>query len=182
MKDKHILSTKKSDHCYMVGDKEEITPKVIVYINGQQVDCYYGENAASNAEHFVVVFNKVINNECPCRRVVNGKYSNVPFIEFNKRYLSRFAYWAKKHAHVNPKFFHYRERFPEYFNAFGRNVRILSSTMKLQVSDDFFDRWANSLGASYDLPKTELEFISLVKTIESDIKNNRYNLHFNSEE
>lgn len=46
-----------------------------------------------------------------------------------------------------------------------RYFRVLPHINRMDICDGFFDRWANSLGASVPMPTTEAEFMTAVETL-----------------
>ncbi|USN15329.1 hypothetical protein KIKIMORA_01830 [Brevundimonas phage vB_BpoS-Kikimora] len=46
-----------------------------------------------------------------------------------------------------------------------RFFRVLPHINRMDICDGYFDRWANSLGASVPMPTTEAEFMSAVQTL-----------------
>ncbi|USN14748.1 hypothetical protein PAPPERLAPAPP_03790 [Brevundimonas phage vB_BpoS-Papperlapapp] len=46
-----------------------------------------------------------------------------------------------------------------------RFFRVLPHINRMDICDGYFDRWANSLGASVPMPTTEAEFMAAVQTL-----------------
>ena len=46
-----------------------------------------------------------------------------------------------------------------------RNFRVLPHLDRMDICDGYFDRWANSTGASVPMPKTEAEFKQALVTL-----------------
>ena len=46
-----------------------------------------------------------------------------------------------------------------------RYIRVLPHINRMDICDGFFDRWANSLGASVPMPQTEAEFAQALTTL-----------------
>ena len=48
-----------------------------------------------------------------------------------------------------------------------RYIRVLAHLQRMDICDGNFDRWANSMGASVPLPRTEAEFNTAIRTLMS---------------
>lgn len=47
----------------------------------------------------------------------------------------------------------------------SRVIRVLPHLDRMDICDGYFDRWANSMGASTPMPKTEAEFTAALATL-----------------
>lgn len=163
----------------MEGRSTKTTKKATVSIDGSEALCFYGANSEIEASAYIQQFNDVQSGNCLWRKIRKSRFSKYPSIAFRKTQVLRLRYWLRKHCSVKKTG---RSSIDlEHFELLGRKCRILPGIMKFQVSDNSFDRWANSLGASYSLPDSEAEFLNLIEKIKIDIKLKRYNLFYDDD-
>jgi len=58
-----------------------------------------------------------------------------------------------------------KARFVEGTRDRVRHFRVLPQSDLMQICDGYFDRWANSVGASVPVPQTEVEFKAALETL-----------------
>lgn len=58
-----------------------------------------------------------------------------------------------------------KRRFIEGTRDGVRHFRVLAHCDLMQICDGYFDRWANSVGASVPVPQTEAEFVVSLETL-----------------
>jgi hypothetical protein len=102
--------------------------------------------------------------------------------EFERRPDARppksLRHWAERAGFHMPKGYHRSWRRRGYFWARStksthiadcmspkRFIRVLPHLDRMDICDGFFDRWANSMGASVRMPLTEAEFQAAIKTL-----------------
>ena len=83
------------------------------------------------------------------------------YIELTRSYISRFLYWLEEFDGVEI----YKQRERRFFTTFSIGdvyFRVLGNLGTIQVGDNNFDRWANSVLATLPLPKNKHEFIDVM--------------------
>ena len=73
------------------------------------------------------------------------------------RLPKQFTHWAKEFGFVRSGFRKSRRTFSYENRRTGRRLRV-NCHAELQVCDGDFDRWANSVGGSTSMPKSQREF------------------------
>lgn len=89
-------------------------------------------------------------------------------------------HWAEKHGFYQRKGFGIYRSWRRYGTFMARStkprfvdgtrdrvryIRVLPHIDRMDICDGFYDRWANSLGASVPMPKTEAEFAQALETL-----------------
>ena len=94
-------------------------------------------------------------------------------IDEDRQAPKQLRHWAEQHGlYLNrfrksswrgyPMFRTRKARFTEGTRDGKRYIRVLPHLDRMDICDGYFDRWANSLGASVQMPKTQAEFDAAV--------------------
>lgn len=77
----------------------------------------------------------------------------------------------RRHNYIFAK--SYKSRFIKDTCDQVRHFRVLPHLDRMDICDGYFDRWANSLGASVTMPKTEAEFSEALAYLIEHSKNGK---------
>jgi len=97
-------------------------------------------------------------------------------IDESRRAPKQLRHWAEQHGFYMVRFRRAawrdypiartrKRRFTDGTRDGVRYFRVLPHLDRMDICDGYFDRWANSLGASVQMPKTEAEFEAAVETL-----------------
>lgn len=97
-------------------------------------------------------------------------------VDETRRAPKQLRHWAQQHGlYLNrfrksswrgyPMFYTSKARFVAGTRDDRRYIRVLPHLNRMDICDGYFDRWANSMGASVPMPQTKDEFNDAVATL-----------------